>query len=107
MILTGRPLIVLGMVTAPPEPVYPVMVIAPLLVVMVNWAFTTVGSVKSSTSGSSVAHALLKCPIILFRRVLLAGGALGRTMMTRCLFTALEIPRKGTACKTKPGESGE
>ena len=33
MLVTGRPLIVLGMVTAPPEPVYPVMVIAPLLVV--------------------------------------------------------------------------
>jgi hypothetical protein len=31
MLVTGRPLIVLGMVTAPPEPVYPVMVIAPLL----------------------------------------------------------------------------
>jgi hypothetical protein len=33
MLATGRPLIVLGMITAPPEPVYPVIVIAPLLVV--------------------------------------------------------------------------
>ena len=33
MLVTGRPLIVSGMVTAPPEPVYPVMVIVPLLVV--------------------------------------------------------------------------
>jgi Sec-independent protein secretion pathway component TatC len=33
MLVTGSPLIVLGMVTAPPEPVYPVMVIVPLLVV--------------------------------------------------------------------------
>ena len=33
MLVTGRPLVVLGMVTAPPEPVYPVMVIVPLLVV--------------------------------------------------------------------------
>ena len=34
MLVTGRPLIVLGMVTAPPGPVYPVMVIVPLLVCM-------------------------------------------------------------------------
>jgi hypothetical protein len=33
MVVTGRSLIVSGMVTAPPEPMYLVMVIAPLLVV--------------------------------------------------------------------------
>jgi hypothetical protein len=33
MLLTGRPSIVLGMMTSPPGPVYPVMVIAPLVVV--------------------------------------------------------------------------
>ena len=33
MLVTGRPLIVLGTVTTPPGPVYPVMVITPLLVV--------------------------------------------------------------------------
>ena len=33
MLVTGRPLIVLGMATSPPEPVYPVMVIVPSLVV--------------------------------------------------------------------------
>ena len=33
MLVTGRPLVVLGMITTPPDPVYPVMVIAPLLVV--------------------------------------------------------------------------
>ena len=38
MLVTGRALVVLGMVTAPPEPVYLVMVIVPLLVVKVNWA---------------------------------------------------------------------
>ena len=32
MLVTGRPLIVLGMVTAPLEPVYPVMVMVPLFV---------------------------------------------------------------------------
>ena len=33
MLVTGRPLIVSGMVTTPPAPVYPVMVIVPSLVV--------------------------------------------------------------------------
>ena len=32
-LITGRPLIVSGIFTAPPKPVYPVMVIVPLLVV--------------------------------------------------------------------------
>ena len=36
MLVTGRPLVSLGMMTAPPEPVYPVMVIAPLLVTKRN-----------------------------------------------------------------------
>src|SRR2546422_1056783 len=34
------------MVTSTSEPEYPAMVIAPLLVVKVNWAFTTEGRVK-------------------------------------------------------------
>jgi hypothetical protein len=38
MLVTGRPLIELGRVTAPPKPVYPVIAIIPLLVVYVNWA---------------------------------------------------------------------
>lgn len=33
ILVTGRPLVVAGMVTAPPLPVYPVIVIAPELVV--------------------------------------------------------------------------
>ncbi len=33
MLVTGRPVIVLGMVTTPPEQLYPVMVMVPLLVV--------------------------------------------------------------------------
>ena len=40
MLVTGRSLIVLGMVTDRGGPVYPVMVIVPLLVVKVNWACT-------------------------------------------------------------------
>src|SRR3954469_14724656 len=48
MRVTGNPVIILGIVTAPPGPVYPVMVIVPLLVVNVNWACTTVGKASSS-----------------------------------------------------------
>ena len=33
MLVTGKPLRVLGMVTAPPAPVYPVMVTVPLVIV--------------------------------------------------------------------------
>jgi hypothetical protein len=36
MLVTGNPVIMLGMLTAPPEPVYPVIVIVLLLVVQVN-----------------------------------------------------------------------
>jgi hypothetical protein len=39
MLVTGRPLIVLGMTTAPPEPVYFVIAIAPPLTRYWNWAF--------------------------------------------------------------------
>jgi len=46
--------IVLGMVTAPPEPVYPVMVIAPLLFVKVNWACATAGNANNNSSGRYV-----------------------------------------------------
>src|ERR1035438_6632036 len=56
MLVTDRPLMVVGMVTAPPGPVYPVMVIVPLLVVKVNWACTTTGSASSSSRGSSTLN---------------------------------------------------
>src|ERR1039458_1391038 len=72
MLVTGRPLIVLGMVTAPPGPVYPVMVIAPLFVVKVNSACTTAGSANSSSASSLVAQALFKCPSMVFRQIILA-----------------------------------
>jgi hypothetical protein len=48
----------LGMVTAPPEPVYAVMVIAPLLVVKVkSWLRTAAGRVRSKSSGSKLLGA--------------------------------------------------
>jgi len=47
-VVTGRPLVVLGMVTAPPEPVYPVIVTAPLLVVKVNWACNAAGNASNA-----------------------------------------------------------
>jgi len=61
ILLTGRPLVMLGMVTAPPGPVYPVMVIAPLLVVKLNWAFTTTGIARSSGDISMAAQAIGSC----------------------------------------------
>src|SRR5439155_19056489 len=48
MLVTGKPLVVLGIITAPPGPVYPVIVMLPLLVMNVNWACTTEGSARSS-----------------------------------------------------------
>src|SRR5450756_825398 len=50
MLFTDRLLIVLGMLTTPTifPPVYPVMVIAPLLVTKVNCARTTAGSISST-----------------------------------------------------------
>src|ERR1017187_7007741 len=58
MQVTGSPLVVPGMVTHPPGPVYAVMVIAPLLVVKVNWACTTPGSANSS-SGSTLKRVFI------------------------------------------------
>src|ERR1035438_3379090 len=52
-IVTGKPLVELGMVTAPPGPVYRVMVIAPLLVVNMNCACTTAGSTNSASAASA------------------------------------------------------
>src|ERR1035441_2393076 len=60
------------MVTAPPGPVYPVMVIAPLFVVKVNWACITAGSASSNSASSLVAQAVFKCPSMVFRQIILA-----------------------------------
>jgi hypothetical protein len=57
-LVTGRPLIVLGMVTAPLRQLGHVMVIAPLLVVKVNWACTAVGSANSSSGSNFMAQAV-------------------------------------------------
>jgi hypothetical protein len=43
MLVTGRPLIEPGMVTSPPGPVYPVILIVPLLVVQVYGTHIAVG----------------------------------------------------------------
>src|ERR1017187_2258145 len=47
MLVTGKPLVLAGM-TSVPEPVNPVRVITPLLVVKLNWAFTASGRASSS-----------------------------------------------------------
>jgi len=54
MLVTGEPLIVSGMVTAEFVPVYPVMVMVPLLVVKVNCPRTAAGSVNSSKSAKEI-----------------------------------------------------
>jgi hypothetical protein len=53
MRVTGRPLVALGMATAPPRPVYRVMVIALLLVVYSNWACPAAGHIKTSSNSRS------------------------------------------------------
>src|ERR1039458_954896 len=55
--VTGRPLIVLGMVTGPTGPVYPMMMIVPLLVLQVNWACTVAGSIKRNSSNNMAVRA--------------------------------------------------
>jgi hypothetical protein len=60
MAVTGQPLVELGMITAPPGPVYLVMVIAPLLVTNWNWACNAAGGVNSNSGSSHVAQAVLK-----------------------------------------------
>jgi hypothetical protein len=51
--------IVLGMFTAPPEPVYSAMVIVPLLVVYCHWACADGGKIKSSSGANFTAQAAL------------------------------------------------
>jgi hypothetical protein len=64
MLVTGMPLIVAGMITAPPEPVYPVMVMMSknLSFTYLNCACTTAGSINSSSSGRSLAATALLEP---------------------------------------------
>src|ERR1035441_11110970 len=57
MLVTGRPLVVLGMDRLSLVPVYPVMVITPLFVVKLNWACTAAGSTKSSNDTSLATQA--------------------------------------------------
>ena len=55
MLVTSRPLVVLGMITSLPRPVYAIIVIVPLLVVKLNWASTLVGNVRRS-SNARIIH---------------------------------------------------
>src|SRR5260221_11401227 len=48
--VTGKPLVAAGMTTSPPGPVYPGMVMAPLLVTYVNCAWRTTGKTSRSSS---------------------------------------------------------
>ena len=53
------------MVTAPPEPVYPVTVMAPPLVWQVNCACATVGSANTSSDSSLAVKEVLNLPVVL------------------------------------------
>ena len=75
ILVIGSPLVVSGIVTAPPVPVYLVMVTVPLLVVKSNWACTGVDSIKSSNRSSLVAQAAPKRPATVFGRAVLAMEA--------------------------------
>ena len=56
MLVTVKPLVVLGIVNAPPDPVYLLILSEPsLLVVKMNWACTTTGNASKSRSDSSLA----------------------------------------------------
>jgi hypothetical protein len=86
MLVTGQPLVVSGMVTAPPDPVYLMMVIAPLLVVKVNCACTAAVSAKSSSSGSS-----LEAQAVPNRQ----AGVLGHVVLARTVFVFIRFLAKG------------
>ena len=95
--MTGRPLVMLGIVTAPPEPVYFVMLIVPLLVVKLNWACTVAGSAKNSRNrGDFAAWMILAIKVVGFmlqpfsvvcllpdRRWVVAACGLGQTILIR------------------------
>jgi len=72
MLVTGRPMILLGTVTAPPGPVYPVMVIVSLLIVYANWAFTAAGStqsiIKKNSLGQQANPVLRLCLVLAMQR---------------------------------------
>src|SRR5665647_834732 len=59
MAVTCKPLIVLGMLTGPDGPVYPVMVMVPLFMVNVNCACVTAGSNMSSNAASSLREGFI------------------------------------------------
>jgi hypothetical protein len=65
MLVTGQPLVVSGIVISPSDPVYPVMVIAPLLVVKVNWACTTAGVASKIPPSSQTTRKA--CEAFIFR----------------------------------------
>jgi len=58
ILTTGMLLVTAGMTTAPPGPVYFVIVSAPLLVVKVNWACTADGTDKSSNAKVMIRYNL-------------------------------------------------
>ena len=103
MLVTGRSSIVSGMVTAPPEPVYPVMVIAPLLVVYRNWACPAAGSAQSSNSGSSrAAAAARKPPVSVGALVVFTSRYFSFIFVSSLMFMAVVVLVKPNSRATPP-----
>src|SRR5664280_633172 len=114
MLVTGRPVIAAGMVTAPPEPVYPVIAIAPLLVVNVNWASTAAGSASKTNIASKQVRIRLRlifmsineCPVDCceFDAIALTCQFLSRATLAQEISLAAQIVRviMPVGCRGKP-----
>jgi len=83
MLVTGSPVTVSGIVTVPPSPLYPVMLMAPAFVVQLNWALTLVGKASRSSASRSFAGAFqlwvgfglfICCPGRSASRLIVCGG---------------------------------
>ena len=62
MLVAGKPLIVQGMLIAPPEPVYPAMVTVLLVITYLNWAYIASGRAtisRSKVHGAQMRPAML------------------------------------------------
>jgi hypothetical protein len=72
MLVTGNPFVVAGIITSPPDPVYPVIVIAPLLVTKVYWARTATG--EATTKSERIMQAIPKWRLWRWHLIAAGGG---------------------------------
>jgi hypothetical protein len=84
MPVTGKPFMVLGIVTDSSEPVNPVIVISPLVAVKRNCAWTVADSVNSNRRGSSISvQAVFEDVVIALEHLVLASEV--------CLFMVVHL----------------